>query len=166
MAVAKDVFSIQGLEKFKEELLKLPIDIRAKIERKSSREGAKVMADAIARLAPKDTGNLKESIKAGAIPKRYLGGGDFGYGVLARRRGDLTGGYYLHLLDQDHKIIVKKGARKFYMGQKRVTVGVRPGDQFVKEAFEYNQDAVVMLIEKDVASEIAKANRKAARGKP
>lgn len=143
---------VEGVERFKAEIAKLPAEIGAKVESKVLRAAAQDMAMEIAAAAPVDWGALERSIVAGKVPSRYIKErGVKAFGVLARRTKMQPGGYYLHLVDRDRKIVTKG---KFL---KRVH-GTRKGDQFVKEVFDKHHDRIIDEMSDAVSEVLRKAN--------
>jgi HK97 gp10 family phage protein len=147
--------SITGVEQVKKMLEAIPADMALKIEAKAMRKGAQLLAEAVKQKAPQGvSGDLKNSIVARKTPERYKGQNTVKTEVAAKRSKSTPGGYYAHLPDLGHKVVVRKGGFKVFTGTNV------PGQEFRAKAVDENRQRVISEIESQVSNEISKYNKK------
>jgi HK97 gp10 family phage protein len=150
--VATFIMDVRGGKALAAKLRKLPNKISNKIQRKGLRAGAKLIQRAAKKLAPKDTGLLRSSLRVRAGKPRK---GKVAVRVMTGE-GDYKGEtFYGSFLEYGHRL----GHRK--LGSQRKMIPAKP---YMKPAFEQNKDAAVKAVRQAIREGIREAKSITRRG--
>ena len=134
---------LKGLEDIQNILDSLPERAKRQFIRKGLRNGAALMVRSAKSKARRRSGNLANSIASRQEMSKKKQ--TITFVVFPRRGKDFPGGYYAHLVERGHNIVVRK-RRAF--GNAKAVVGHTRAFPFMRPAFEENAEKVI-----DIANE-------------
>lgn len=133
---------VHGIPELAHELKVLPGKISSRLLRSALFEAAEMMADTAYRMAPKDTGQLAESITA---RRRRINGIQMmeGADVYAKRSRQTPGGYYAHLVELGHAIFRTTRSGKYF-------VKYYPGSRFMTKTAQLEEKRAIETVRRRV----------------
>lgn len=130
---------LENLDKVNQLMRELPAAIRMKVLRQVVLSGARIFKDEVVRRAPVGrTGRLSDSItvRRGRASETGLRE-ELARVLVARGKG--KGGYYSHLVEFGHVIVVRRNRRTIYRGY-------YPGRPFMRPGFDAKKDEVMRVM--------------------
>ena len=172
--MARSSIKLEGFKELEAKLAELPSNIGRAAARRGMKKASEGMADAMRQLAPRDDGDLIESIGIAVKSKNRAGlaefssvlrgGGSKDEAVAALRTARRTGasietGTRITVNvgpSAPHSKLVEFGTKPRYQKSGKY-VGIGPAQPFVRPAFDREKVAAVEAIKREITVEIGKS---------